>query len=811
MPVLKLLSSFNAGELSPRLDARTDIEKYDSGCRILQNFVVTPYGGVNRRPGFVYLGAAKEAESQCRLIPFQFSTTTSFILEFGDEYVRFWSNGAQVEVDTPSAWQTSAGYVVGDFVVNSSVNYYCIAAHTSGSSTEPGVGASWETNWVAQDAYEVPSPYAAEDLFEVQFIQINDVVYLAHQDYPPQKLSRLGDANWTMETVVFDWPALKDENIEATTITSSGTSGSVTLTASADLWNANHVGSYWQVSHIRDAAYVEQTISSNTSSSSLRVLGEWELNTYGTWNAEVLIERSEDDGSTWNTVRTYKSTSDRNVATNGTEEKEVLLRVTVANYSSNTNARARLEVTDARIYGLVRIDSFSSATSVGGTVIKGLESTNATKFWSEPSWSAAAGYPSAIAFHEQRVIYGGTRDQATTFWGSVTGDFENFRRLNLDDSSFAFQLASTQNNEIQWIASQANLLIGTTGDEWVVRSTGEDATVTPSNVKAELQSSYGSKNLQPFILNEALVFVQRLGRKLREFVYSFEPDRFVGVDLTLLSDHITGQGGITQTAFQRQPDSILWCVTSAGTLAGLTYERQQNVVGWHRHVTAGQIESAAVIFDDGTDELWVAVKRTINGSTVRYIERLDPDYKDTQDNEDQDDLIYVDSASTFASGSPTTTVTGLSHLEGATVSVLADGAVAPDKTVSGGQITLSTAASKVQVGLGYTSLIKPMRLEIPLQDGTAQGRHTKVHQFVVRLYKSLGGHFAESEAGPFDQMNFRDTADMMDTPPPLFTGDKELDHESSYDNLGGEIVLQQTEPLPMTILAIVPKFDVIGK
>jgi hypothetical protein len=303
--------------------------------------------------------------------------------------------------------------------------------------------------------------------------------------------------------------------------------------------------------------------------------------------------------------------------------------------------------------------------------------------------------------------------------------------------------------------------------------------------------------------------VQRQGRKIREFVYQFQQDAYVSADLTLLADHVTA-GGITQMAFQQQPDAILWVVTASGSLAGMTYERGQNVEGWHRHTTQGTFESVASIYGDstGSDEVWCVVNRTVNGSAVRYIERFDPLFRETLENEDKDNWFYLDAAKQY-SGAPATVITGLSHLEGLSVDILADGAVVPAQTVTGGQITLTTAASTVLVGLGYTSLVKPMPLDPgQLPDGSAQGRKFRVNRMVARIYKSLGGEM-EVQDGVWDPIYFRDTASPMDSSPPVFTGDKERMIARGFETKA-TIQLRQRQPMPLTVLALIPKYEILG-
>ena len=765
MSLVQMLPSFNSGELSPFLDALTSLEKYRSGCRTLENFILLPYGGAVRRPGSQYLGAAKHADKRCRVVGFNFSTTTNFILEVGEEYIRFWSNGAIVE----SAPATPL---------------------------------------------EVATPYQENELREIQYIQINDLVYFVHPSHAPRKLSRVSDTNWTIEEIDWTWPAFLDENTEATTITPSATTGNITLTASAATFEADHVGAFFRIAHRREEAYVERVLSTGSGqSSNLEVLGDWELTTYGSWQGVLKVQRSYDAGSTWETLRTYESASagERNVSTTGNEDKQCLLRLDWAGAGAgSSNPNARLEASDNRIYGVAQVTGFTSSTVVDATVVKPLLANTATKLWAEGAFSEKRGYPRTVTLHEQRLIFGGTRDKPLTVWGSVVDDFENFRFTANDDGAFSFSLSSNESNPINWMVSQTSLLIGTAGSEWTLAASDSGQVLSPTNVQAKPQSSFGSKYLQARLVNEVVVFTQRNGRKVRELTYSFEKDGWVAPDLTILAEHIT-RGELLETAFQQQPDAIFWGITGAGALIGMTYERDQNVVGWHRHSTQGEFESVATIYGDGgSDELWMSVKREVDGSTVRYIERLFPDYRQALDDEDKDSWWYLDCAKSLSfSPSPSDAMTGLSHLEGLTVDILGDGAVFPRAEVTAGGFTLSAPVSYAVIGLPFTSTLRPMKLDAQLQNGTAQGRKARIHEIVARFYKSLGGEYS-TDGVTWNLIVARDVADNMDESPPAFTGDRKLVTGANYQE-SGDMWIRQRDPVPLVLLALIPKWNSYGE
>lgn len=661
------------------------------------------------------------------------------------------------------------------------------------------------------DPYAIASPYEEADLFQIQFKQINDVVFITHPDYAPRKLSRLTDDEWTLEEIVFDVPALLDENVDDTfTITPSGTTGSITLTASDDLFASGQIGGYFRIGHLRDADTVELAISGNNTSSTLSIKGDWNVRSYGTWTADLLIERSTDGGTTWTLIRRLISKDSRNVDVEGVEDEDNLLRLRVENYVSNTDGRALLESTEAVIRGTVEITAVATTTSATATVLEDLYSTDATVFWSEGAWSEYRGYPRAVAFHEGRIWYGGTAHQPLHVWGSVTDDFENFERGTADDASVVFQLASSEFNAVQWLASKTDLLVGLAGAEWRVRGDRNGNIITPSRIDAKEQSKYGSEYIQPITIGGQVIFVERRGRTLREMAYSYEVERYVSdTNLNLLAEH-RGEAGIKQMAFQRVPIPTIWCVMNDGTLSAFTYDRAQNVVGWHKHTTDGSFLSVATTYgsDDTEDEVYFIVERTVGSSTVQFIERLDSNRWTAKE-----DAFFVDCGLTY-DGSAVSSVTGMDHLAGEDVVGLADGVPFEATVGLDGSVDLPSSigtASVIHVGLPFTSVLSPFRFDADSKLGVHSGHKKKVTSVVLRLYRALGmtveieGQNVEVKRPEGDQ----------DTDPlalPLFGQDRPEDVSVSGFSQGfrydPSVVITQTDPLPVTVSGMNVSYDV---
>lgn len=764
-------NNFNGGEISPLMNARVDSEKYGFACRKLENFIPRIYGGAFRRPGMEYIGTVGDTSRKVRLLPFNYSASTRFILEMGHLYMRFWSNGIQV---------------------------------TSGGSPE-----------------QVTTPYDEADLFDVQFVQLNDVCYLAHPSYPVQKLTRNADDDWSFEAVTWTYPCFGDENIENITATCSVTSGNGTIDFSQSGFFTNQepnaladwVGSHVRIGHRRASATEQVALNSSASSSALRVSGTYDVFTYGTWAGTLSLERKRVDGSgTWDVIRTWGGNTDRNISYQGTQLEEAELRLNFT-WSSGSGGRALIEAVDSIAYGVVKITSSVDSNTANITVVKAPFSTAATPIWALEAWSKPKGYPRAVAFHEQRLIFGGTLREPSTFWGSTIGDFQNFNRLGFDDSSLAFTLAAQEGSAIQSIVSHRDLVIFTQSEEWRA-STSQETTITPSNIFVRRQSRFGASYRQAFVANRSILFIQRGQRKLREFVFNQLEETSDAPDLTLLGEHCTA-GGIRQLAFQSQPDPIVWAVTNNGVLLSMTFEREQNVVGWSRHTTQGLVESVAVIYgDEGeADEVWLVCKRTINGVSTRYIERLDPEIWVKLDDPGtySTSLIFSDASKVVTNANATANLTGLSHLANMSVAVLANGTAVSGLTVSStGNLTLPSAVTKAVVGLSYDSTLQPTKTELQLPDGTAQGRKALNRRGYFNVWKSANWTYSDDLDGTFDSIVLTGfDGEDASTTAGLFTGEIPALISGSHRN-NIDVVVKASQPLPFNLLSLVLKPDFHG-
>jgi len=781
-------SSWAKGELSPQLFGRADIEQYSTGAAELTNCLVRPYGNVLNRPGSEFIAETKFQAKDTRLLEFVFSESDSFVIEFGDLYFRFYTLGAQVLIDSPAAWITATAYVVGDFVTESGLEYYCVEAHTAGVFATDLAAVKW----VLQSIYEVPHPYTEAELREVQYVQQKDVLYMVHKNHPVAKLSRFGPDDWVYEEIdILGGPFLETNADDTKTLTASATTGTgITITAVGHApFLAAHVGTYWLI------------------------------------------------GSTVGT--------------------------------------------DPAIQGYVIMTGFTSTTIMTADVIETLSTAVATDEWAEGAWSSIRGYPQTVTFDKRRLAYGASTFEPQKLWESKPFIYDDFTVGDLADDAINIEVSSDQSNTFRWLSPGNVLAIGTFGGEFVVSSGTQGETLTPANVNAQPQSSWGSEPIQPRRISTYTYYVQRGGRKIRELYYFWDLDTYKSADITIYSEHIT-ESGVVELIYQQNPDSILWCVRADGKLACLTRETDQLIMAWTTVETDGLYKSIASIPNstEPYDEVWVVVTREIDGGTKRYVElfhnQIAPD--------DQQEAFYVDAGLCFDAYALTTGVTltlgaltgtgitvtagsayftagmvgrrikayvdgvllgdlkitgftsttivtgdvrldfssltylanqwgvsvtdlsGLDHLEGEEVVYLADGGVEnfEDRlTVAGGAITMNSDYFYICVGKSYESYLTTLPLSTDMKTGTSIGQKKRINQIGAKVDRSLGVEYGKNKTSLF-KFTTRAQATLLGTPEPLYTGEYNGQLFQGTVDYTAQITIAQRRPLPMNLLAIMP-------
>ena len=744
-------NSFNAGELSPLIDGRTDQEKYFAGCKRLRNFIPTVQGPVTRRGGTRYLGATK-GNLRAWFMPFEFNQAQSYALELTDLKMRFWVNRGQL---------LSAGA-----------------------------------------PYEIPTPWSAVNLvteegtLSLRSVQSGDVMWVVHNEgaVRPQKLSRLGATSWTLADVDFENGPFEDIDPDSTvTVTASGTTGVITLTASSAIFTDDDIGTAFYMEQ-KDAAGIKtwQVQTATGGGVYRKYEGNYYLSTdtggTGRTGAKppVHTEGRVWDGPAGTSIDTTKSDGD-GVEWEYRHSGYGWAKITAIG-GGGTTATATVILNNGRL------QLPASFTTTG------------TTRWAKSAFSQARGWPTSVAFFRERLVYARNRE----LFFSVVGAYDDFSRKDGPDitkeTAIKLQIASDRLDLIRWITPSAALLVGTARNELSIQEQTTTQVFAADNAASMPQTEYGSRLLEPIRVGTAVLFIQRAGRKLREMIYDYASDRYKADDLTVLSEHIV-DAGVIDMDFQQEPDSILWCVLADGTLSALTYNRERGVVAWVPHVIGGPnafVETVASISapDGRRDDVWFVVRRTINGSTVRYVEVLE-DHRLAET--DTADAFYGDAGITYE-GVSTKTISGLGHLEGATVQVLADGSAHADCVVAGGQITLNRSATKVQIGFDSPAQLQTMRADGGAQDGTAQTRSKSFGEVWARLHNTIGGLIGPSFSR-LDPIPGLKPANPVGTRPALYSGDRKIEMPADVGT-DGYICVQSSPMLPMTLVALTARMEV---
>jgi hypothetical protein len=672
-----MLTNFTSGYISPLVEGQIDLKQYYNGGRVSRNMVPLPHGPLKKRGGTAFVAETKNVTGNHRLIPFQFNITQSYVIEIGDQYMRFFSERGQIY-----------------------------------SSNQP---------------YEISSPYLSADIPEINFTQSADVLILVHPNYPPHELLRYGHTDWVLREISFDsGPFLPDNMV---------------------------IKQY--------KAELESDRTTGDTSFDITVSIEPEVDFILTLSETIAGVHEEYEGAISAVTHVSGSTY------------TVTVPALTADFTTKATTHAR--PTDAELP-------------------------------KKPYWGSQSGYPSVVTFFEQRLLFANSPAYPQTIWCSVIGIYYDFtvQEESTDDDAIIYTIASDQVNGIRWLLPQSVVLIGTKGGEFKFSSSVSGEAITPSNVKCVRQTNHGSSPARPVLLENSALFVQFGGRKVRNISYDLLNDVYEAEDITILAEDIT-KSRIVQTAYQNNPDSIFWANVGDGRLIGCTVEKKQNVIAWHDHVIAGLdsvVESIANIDSDSGDELWMIVKRTINGSTVKYVEYLADQLRSSVPEVDR---AYTDSYLKNVFETPTTTVTGLEHLEGEIVKPVVDNWVHPDVVVTNGSVTLQEAGSKIVIGLPYTAQYKSMRVQVRVTEQITYHMEKRIVRAWISLYESLGISVGPEGGNIADQLIGEPR--VMGKAQEYVTKDVEvnLDGQTSTD---ARLVLESREPLPLTVLSIVFDLEV---
>lgn len=673
--VKTLQRSFGGGEVTPEFFGRIDDVKYQTGLAKCRNFIVKPHGPVENRPGFAFVREVKNSAKQVRLLPFTFNTTQTMIIEMGEGYFRFHTQGATL--------------------------------------LDPITG----------DPYEIVNPYSEADLFDIHYVQSADVMTLVHPGYAPHELRRLGATNWQLIVAGFA-PILPPDAPSASM--SGGTETKY------------------------DYTYVVTRIGLDG------------------------VSESEPSPPVTVTANLY-------------ETGQV---ITISWAAVPDTSRYNVYKYQGGMYGF--IGQTATTNLVDDNIVPDMTKTPPIY---ETVFQGAGNYPGAVSYFEQRRCFAGTVNSPQQIWMTKSGTESNMSySLPLaDDDRISFRIAAREANTIRHIVPLSELLLLTSSAEWRVSPQNSDA-ITPTTIGVRPQSYVGASNVQPVIINNTLLYCAARGGHVRELGYNWQSGGYVTGDISLRAPHLFDNLEVVDMAYSKAPQPVVWFVSSNGRMLGLTYVPEQQIGAWHWHDTDGAFESVAVVAEGAEDAVYAVIKRHINGQDVRYVERMT-----SRQFAEAEDAFFVDCGATY-DGAPTTTISGLGFLEGKTVNILADGAVHPQRVVTGGQITLDEPASKVHVGLPIEADIQTLPLSIALRDGSfGQGRYKNVNKVWLRVYQSSGIWVGPS----FDQLTEakQRTTEPYGSPPALKSEEIEVTVTPAWAD-SGQIAVRQTDPLPLTVVGL---------
>ena len=747
--------SFAAGQLAPELYGRLDLTKNQTGLATALNFETTPHGPARNRAGFGYVLHAKYNNKKSVVIPFSFSTTQTYALEFGDLYMRIHTQGGTVleasgtitaitKASPAVVTQAAHGYTTGQTVwLNTTgmielntrfvtvtvidANNYSINS-LSGTAIDSTTYTTFASGTAAR-VYELATPYLEADLLDLHAEQSADVLTLTHVNYQQRELRRLGATNWTLTTLSFT-PTIAAPG--APTCTTGGAGGGT------------------PVNNIYMTTAVSSTLEESVASST--------------------------------TTQSYDLT-------------------VAGNYIDVNPKPGGVGVTGAIRYNIYKQVSgiWGYIGQTDGSVLRDKNITpDATKtppLVNDP-FTSPTNYPGTCGYSGQRRIFGGTLTLPQNLWATQAGTESNMTYsvpTRASDAVFV-RIATRDSQTIRHIVQLADLIVLTNNGVWRIQAS-DISPLSPTNIDPRLQTAIGANNVRPLVVGRSLIYAEDSGGRVRETTYAWQLQGYDSKDLSLMAPNLFDGYSLTSMAYTRVPTPIMWFVRSDGVLLGCTYMAEQDVAGWHVHTTGStdKFESVCAVKENGEDVLYAIVNRTINGQTVRYCER-----KHTRNFTAATDAFFVDSGLTY-NGTPAQTISGIWHLEGKTVNVMADGATHPQCVVSGGSITLQGSFSKVQVGLPITADFQTLPIGLQLE-ALGQGAQKNVNKVYLRLVNSSGMQVGPTFAKlrPVKQR----TTEPYGTPTTLLNGEIMQVTDPLWRS-DSQVCVRQTEPQPVTITSLV--------
>lgn len=782
MPSRLAQYGFSGGEIAPQLKGRVDLEKYGLALATAKNCLITKYGGVHNRAGLEFIGEVRDSSQQTRIVPFQFSTTQTYVLELGEAVMRPIMDGGQIletgknvsaitQASPGVVTCTSHGFSNGDrvfpdaiggmvelldgrvFIVANATTHTFTLTDMWGNAVNTTAYTAYTSGGTFSRLYQLTMPYADTEVFDLGYAQTADTMLLAHLSYAPRKLTRTGHTSWTVSTITFGPTQAAPTNENATaTVGSGATTYRYKITAIDD-----------------DTGEESLPTSAASVTNDLTVSGNYNTVTWtGASGAERYIVYKEDNG----------------------------------------------------VYGL--IGGTTGTSFIDDNILPDLGDTPPQ---ARNPFGSTSNYPCVVDFHEGRSVWAHTLNTPGGIWLSVSNLYFNLNVASPAKADDAVTLDLRPGvNAVNGVASLKKLVALTSEAEYTIEGGGVTKYITPASLVVERHTARGSKRLKPIVIGDITLHVQRQGAVVRAFGYSFEKDGYRTNDLTLLAPHLFRGYTIVDWTYQQDPDSVVWCVRSDGAVLALTFVEDQNTFAWTKHFFGGTsgstswgvAESCCSIEGDDQDDVYFVVKRTINSQTKRFIEKLV-----TRWDGDADDIRaakFLDSHIVYTSSASTSTIPNLWHLEGQSVYALVDGNVQGPFTVASGAITLTTAMvgtssnanSQAIVGLAYVAEVEDLPVIQPTQSGARQGRYTVVNAVVLKLQHTRGVRIADStRLDDYVELKERDIEDWNDPIEPASGDTRPIGADSGW-NLDGAVNIKQTYPLPMEILMIAKDVTIGG-
>lgn len=809
MPKLSQVS-FTSGEVSPSLHARVDLQRYQTALKTCRNWIVLATGGVANRPGLQFIEEL-DATSDAFLLPFVYSTEQTYMMVMQEETAKVFTNGAFI-----------------------------------GSP--------------------IATDYASDELEAIRYTQSADVLTLTHQSYPPSEIVRTNATTFTFgEIDDFDNGPFLDENVTATTVTASAATGTgITLTASTSIFTADHVGALFRIDLENLSA-----IPPWEPSKILAASGVNPLNLLRRASGKVYqCTTNEVAGALGTYTGTVRPTHDEGAEADGD-----------GNPIDSLATRAGVEWTYRHsLFGVARITAVAGTTATADVLTYiPVISPATTTAWAFGAWSEDQGYPAVVTYYGDRLALANTPGQPQTEWLSKVGEYHNFGESSpiVADDAITQTLNARQVNAIVELTPLEQLAALTSSSSWASPQRGE--TLSPNTIGFYPQSYYGAANMRSVIIGDEALYVQAGGRRLRELGFSFERDKLGGEELTVLARHLFEESTIARMDYAEDPYGILWIVRTDGALIGLTYLKEQQVIGWHRHDTDGFFEDVCVIAEGGRDVPYFVVRRTIGGATKRFLERLsdraaaDLDILDSffvdsglsfdgrnetattitisgASYDGGESVTLTASASLFVSGdvgdailfdaedvratitgytsgtvvtatleSPVPaslqatasaawtfardTFSGLDHLIGETVAILADGVVLAQQVVAAdGSVTLDYPAGVVHVGLPYVSELETLEVT-DFGPSAMRDRSKTIPKVSIVMKDSVSLKVGTNTTDMYEQIPTN--VENYETPNGLSSGVGVV-YPLSGLSKDGRVIVRQDDPLPATVLQIIP-------